>query len=165
MGKPIFDVADTEGQIRSMIERKLDVVEDGLAAALSRIGEECVSVARVKEQAMPKDFKDQTGNLRSSYGYAVVRDGETTDEGMTTPTVTAHKRADKGATGQRAGRAYLDSVRDKSPRKGLSLVVVAGMGYAKYVQAKGLDVLNSSELVMRDRLKSLAKVAKEGKRR
>lgn len=157
MAKPLYEVANSKAQIREMLERKVEAVEDGIADALSLVGEESVAIARVKAKALPKDFRDQTGNLRSSYGYAVVRDKETAGDGMVSPTVTTKKGSDGGATGQRAGRAYLDKLKRKAPRRGLMLVVVAGMRYAKYVQAKGYDVLNSAELKMQEGVSDIVK--------
>lgn len=157
MSKPLYEVTNPKAQILEMLERKLEAVEEDIADALSYVGEDAVAIARVKAKALPKDYRDHTGNLRSSYGYAVVRNRETTGDGMVSPTATSGKGSDGGATGQRAGKAYLDKLKRKAPRSGLMLVVVAGMRYAKYVQAKGYDVLNSAELKMQEGVNDIAK--------
>lgn len=160
----MYEVTTPEAQIREMLERKVEAVEDDIADALAYIGEDSVAEARVKSDALPKDFTDRTGNLRSSYGYAVLKDKEVTDDGMVSPTVTSNKGADGGATGRSAGEAYLDKVKRKAPHKGLALVVVAGMDYAGEVQARGYDVLNSAELRMRKGVDALAKSLRSKRR-
>ena len=46
--------------------------------------------------------------------------------------------------GKMEGKRLLMSIRAEE-QSGLALIVVAGMGYAKYVEAKALNVLNSAE--------------------
>jgi len=52
----------------------------------------------------------------------------------------------QGKDGSSKGAAYVKSLARKFPQ-GICLIVVAGMNYASYVSAKGLDVLDSSELL------------------
>lgn len=48
--------------------------------------------------------------------------------------------------GSKAGSDFLKSVIAENSR-GIVLIVVAGMNYAKYVEAIGLNVLDSSEIL------------------
>ena len=51
-------------------------------------------------------------------------------------------------------RKQFDTIKAKYP-KGLVLIVVAGMNYAAYVEAKGYNVLSSAELMAENILKQL----------
>ena len=103
---------------------------------LSFAGEQAVNEAR-----MAHTYRDQTGNLTSSIGYAVIVDGNPVEVGDFNPVLTADK-------GMETGREYAISLASEFPQ-GITLVVVAGMKYAKYVAAKGYNVLDSSELLAR----------------
>lgn len=49
----------------------VDRAEERIYKLLQRAGEEFVKIARKK-----KSYQDQTGNLRSSIGYVIVKDGD-----------------------------------------------------------------------------------------
>lgn len=105
---------------------------------LAYVGETCIQEARDNGR-----YKDQTGNLRSSIGYAVVYDGITVSE------VRQQLFSGAGGDGSRGadeGKKFLDTVKSKH-NKGLALILTAGMNYAVYVEAKGLNVLTSAELI------------------
>jgi hypothetical protein len=74
------------------------------------------------------DYLDQTGNLRSSIGYFIAKDGVII----------------KGQ-GTSESRSFASSI-IRQYNSGFSLIVVAGMEYAVYVEAKGYNVISSSEL-------------------
>ena len=100
---------------------------------LQMLGEMCVNHAR----SVPKEtgFEDQTGNLRSSIGYAVFVDG-----------VAVHSAYDEvkgGAVGAKAGADLSQKIGERT--HGVCLVVTAGMNYALYVEARGRDVIASAE--------------------
>lgn len=113
-----------------------DVQENAIQAAISvldYVGLECVKEARTMRK-----YTDQTGNLRSSTGYAVVYNGRIVKQsnfGKVKQTAT-----EGAATGKELIRQLASSYTD-----GLVLVLVAGMNYAVYVEAKGKNVLNSAE--------------------
>lgn len=85
-------------------------------------------------------FKDQTGNLRSSIGFILAKNGAVIDEGG-----FKQVNGPEGNTGEglRKGRAYAEELARSSGR-GYVLIVVAGMNYAGYVEAKGYNVLTES---------------------
>lgn len=102
---------------------------------LSAIGEACINIGRSTDS-----YTDQTGNLRNSIGYVVVCDGQVVEQAT-----THENRKQGGKDGTPAGEDFIKELVGKC-RKGIYLIVVAGMSYATYVSAKGNDVLDSAEL-------------------
>lgn len=88
-------------------------------------GERCISEARNNG-----NYANQTGNLRNSVGYRVILEG------------VIQKEAQINAL----NRKLTDDIALKYPT-GLVLIVVAGMNYAAYVEAKNYNVLSSAELM------------------
>ncbi|GAH74567.1 unnamed protein product, partial [marine sediment metagenome] len=94
---------------------------------LAMVGENFVNDAR-----NIKTYKDQTGNLRSSIGYIIARDGNIIQENI---------------EGKAEGRAQAKEIANEVLRennKGFVLIVVAGMEYAAAVESKGYDVITGS---------------------
>lgn len=88
------------------------------------------------------NYIDWSANLRSSIGYAVIVDGMPVTVSDFQP-VTG-KDGKLGTDGATDGRKFAVSLAGEFPT-GIVLVVVAGMKYAKYVTARGYDVLDSAE--------------------
>ncbi|MFJ1439294.1 hypothetical protein ACILPE_06110 [Capnocytophaga canimorsus] len=88
-------------------------------------GERCVAEARSNG-----NYKNQTGNLRNSVGYRVILNGI----------------VQKEANINSLNKKITDEISLKYPT-GLVLIVVAGMNYASYVEAKNYNVLSSAELM------------------
>ena len=113
-----------------------DVQENAIQSAISvldYVGLECVKEARTMRK-----YTDQTGNLRSSTGYAIVYNGRIVKQSnFEKVKQTAIEGAD---TGKKLIRQLASSYAD-----GLVLILVAGMDYAVYVEARGYNVLNSAE--------------------
>lgn len=105
---------------------------------LSYIGENVVNTARLSGE-----YLDQTGNLRSSIGYIISIDGEIIRQGE-------FNVVKDGKDGTKSGEALAQDLAKTS--KGITLIVVAGMHYAIYVSAKGLDVLDSAEIELEKQL-------------
>lgn len=78
-------------------------------------------------------YKDKTGNLRSSILFQTYKDGTLVDS------------FSSGGQGAEEGKKVADAEKDKSAKQIYS-VIVAGMHYASYVEAKGYDVLTGAEL-------------------
>lgn len=97
------------------------------------LGEKCVAHAR----SIPKEqgFEDQTGNLRSSIGYAVFVDGVAIH--------SFYEAVSGGTAGVKAGQELATKVGEQT--SGVCLVVTAGMNYALYVESRGRDVIASAE--------------------
>ena len=121
--------------IKQLKEETQKVIEE-VATELSKIGEEVVKGIVNGETS---SWNDQTGNLRSSVGYIVTKDGEVKDEGGF--------QSYAGATdGSSRGKEFARSLIYLYP-KGLALIIVAGMEYAAYVEAmENKTVLAQGEL-------------------
>ena len=117
----------TVGAVIEKIDNFQKQKEKDIFLSLSFIGEKSVNKARTTNT-----YEDQTGNLRSSIGYAVILNGDV-------------KKSD--ITGESDGATeawnYLDELRVKY-NKGFVLVIFAGMDYAAAVESKGYDVITNS---------------------
>ena len=124
--KPIRVVGD---YLTAEANAKLQVI----ANVFCYVGEQCIIEAR-----NGGDYTDQSGNLRSSIGYAVLLNGQV----IQSDCVDKIKNGDEGVS---EGQKYLQSRIKKASKKGIVLIVTAGMNYAEYVEAKYI-VLSSAEL-------------------
>lgn len=132
--KQITPMSEVEAYLDEQIER----IEQLIIYNLSYVGEQCLTEAR-----NTNSYKDQTGNLRSSIGYTIVKDGRVIRQ-------SDFAVVRKGSEGKSEGEQFARSLASKFP-EGIVLIVVAGMNYASYVSAKGYNVLDSAELLA-DRL-------------
>lgn len=129
--KPNF----TKDDVRKRFDAFLNEIEKKQIARLQRLGEMCLVEARTN-----KGYMMQTGALLSSTGYEVFVDG-----------VAIHSQFDAASgaesnaaeTGIKSGQSIAETIGKGT--KGIALVVVAGMNYAAYVEAKGYNVLSSAE--------------------
>lgn len=126
--------ANFTGDIDGTFKAFLLEIERQIIESLCRIGEEAVSMA--KTIPPERGFTDQTGNLRSSMGYVVLKDGK--------PLNINFEAVKGGNIGAQEGERLAVQV-GGSYTEGYTLVVVAGMKYAVYVESKGRDVLTSAE--------------------
>ena len=124
--------------IRSFIGKVVEEEKDGLVGRLASIGDRCVAAARTNGS-----YTDQTGNLRSSVGYVVTRDGVIVAS-------SAFDIVKDGVEGPAKGKSLAADLAAGYPQ-GYALILVAGMEYAVYVQDKGYDVIDSGVLIA-DRL-------------
>ena len=129
--KPNF----TKDDVRKRFDAFLIEIEKKQIARLQRLGEMCLVEARTN-----KGYMMQTGALLSSTGYEVFVDG-----------VAIHSQFDAASgaesnaaeTGIKSGQNIAETIGKGT--KGIALVVVAGMNYAAYVEARGYNVLSSAE--------------------
>lgn len=136
MTTPLQRIGD---QIKASAEAKLKVIVN----TFCYVGEQCIIEARDAG-----NYTDQTGNLRSSIGYAVIMDGRVVQR-------DCRDKVKQGEEGVSAGDKFLSDCIKKRRRKGIVLIVTAGMNYAEYVEAKGYNVLSSAELKAGPLVKSL----------
>lgn len=135
--------------IRKRFDTFLKEVEKMQVETLQELGEKCVTHAR--RLSPDEGFKDQTGNLRSSIGYAIYKDGVCVNSFYPVVSgVNDKKKNYSGDEGAKVGREFADQI--GAGTKGLILIVTAGMNYAVYVEAKGRDVLASSEILAKREL-------------
>ena len=121
----------------SFIVDILKIIQEEIVRSFSYLGEKCV--ARIRDRAGNDSWFDQTGNLRSSIGYAVVDHGRKCIE-------SAFSIIKNGGDGAKAGKELIDNLTSLYSNT-YALVVVAGMEYADYVEAmENKDVLASTEL-------------------
>jgi len=129
------------GNISATFDAFLSEVDRQLIETCYRVGEEAIIYARSDH---PNNWKDHTHNLRSSVGYGVFVDGKLHTKGgfkQEQPTeIQEGVQLDGAATGENLCRQIGEQT------TGITLVVVAGMSYAVYVESKGRDVLTTAEL-------------------
>lgn len=106
---------------------------------LAKVGE--VACAYARENG---SYTDRTGNLRHSIGYLVIQNGQVMVDGFGT------------TDPQQSARQYAYQVA-QAYKKNTVLIWVAGMSYAKYVEAKGFDVLQGSGDFIESKARTLAK--------
>lgn len=128
--------------VERYLKRKLELVEKAIVARLMELGERCVAEARSLNT-----YRDQSGNLRSSIGYVVVRNGSVVRvSGFEQVQPWAGYEGDARPQGSEQGMALANSLASSHRfSSGYALIVVAGMSYAAYVEAMGYDVLDSAE--------------------
>lgn len=117
------------------LNAEVEAVNSNIDDALRYAGLQCVTDARHVDT-----YTDQTGNLRHSIGYAIVDEGIVTEQSLET------------IEGNKASEAIEREARDL--RRFKALIVVAGMPYASFVEAKGYDVITGSSLKLLDNFKA-----------
>lgn len=122
---PTFGNGFIAAQVNAFEER----VEQAAIFLMQYLGEELVKYAKDKH-----NYTDRTGNLTNSIGYVVVRGKDIVFDGC------------KGsATGAEAALQVAMKMAESLTSR-VSLVIVAGMNYAAYVEAKGYNVILPAEL-------------------
>lgn len=124
------------------VRRRLEKAEERLIEGLVEIADVTCETASHSHK-----YQDQTGNLSSSIGYCILRDGEIIREG-------GFRIVKNGAEGAARGREYLHQLAQEH-KEGIVLLIVAGMEYAGYVEARGFDVLDSAEIHTRELIRQL----------
>lgn len=126
---------------------------------LSYIGEDLCNDARtVTKGHSSGGYDDQTGNLRSSIGYRIYKDGvKVKDGGFANVTTRNTKGKTVTGNGIKEAKAALDKygLAYEIPIQGWTLVIVAGMSYATYVESKGFNVLHLTKEKMRIEIEGL----------
>jgi hypothetical protein len=129
---PQFNKKDVD----KIIAEELVRVERIIIRNLQYVGENALAVARNSG-----DYTDQTGNLRSSIGYIVAKNGKIIKRGGFNPNQNSGTEGQEGASD---GENFaIETLKDFST--GYVLIVVAGMKYAEYVEKKDYDVLTFTE--------------------
>lgn len=112
-------------------------VEKAVIMRMQLIGERFVANARISG-----NYMDHTGNLRSSIGYVILKNGL---QLIGSDWVQVRQ----GKDGVKAGQDLLGEMAKKYPT-GLVLICVAGMEYAAAVESKGYDVITSSAFIAKE---------------
>ena len=115
------------------IEKFKAVSKVQMIMAMNYIGQEFIKKARDKS-AGGGNYDDQTGNLRSSIGYAIFDNGKEIN--------SIFEIADKDEKG--AGvKSAKKLAKEQVAKTGLCLIVTAGMNYAAAVESKNYTVLTA----------------------
>ncbi len=110
------------------LQKGYRTIENGIIKVFQFVGEEFVTDAR--NMTKPEGgFGDVTGNLRSSIGYFILKDG-----------VVINENLQGTAEGISSAKEILGSIPKGS---GYQLIGVAGMEYASAVESRGLNVITS----------------------
>ena len=131
----------SQENVNRKVDRFVVSIEQRIVWTLAMVGEAFVNAAREKTPA-EGSFNDQTGDLRSSIGWVVARDGN----------ILTAKFEGKTAEGRAQGHKIADEVL-RQYSKGFILIVVAGMEYAAAVESKGKDVITGSIPAAKELLK------------
>lgn len=124
--KPTFQ----NGAVAAKVQEFQKRLESATVFLLQYMGEELTRYAREQH-----NYTDQTGNLTNSIGYAVVRNGKIVNYGGEI------KSGDGAAEGLKMAQKMAANASSS-----FSLLIVAGMNYAAYVEAKGYNVILPAEL-------------------
>lgn len=137
-------------EINAAIQAEIERADMLTIRALSLLGEMCVIEA--KDRPQESSWYDQSGNLRSSIGYVIVRDGKIV-------TYSEFNQVKQGSDGVKEGKELAQELAKKYT-SGYALIVVAGMNYAELVEAmESKNVLASAELFARQEMpKMMAKL-------
>ena len=103
--------------------------ESKFIEAMAYIGDDFVNAAR-----SINTYENQSGALRSSIGYSVVKNGRT---------VSFNIEGDS-SEGKAEAANFVNLKIAEGEQTGIYLIVFAGMEYALYVEARGYDVLTGS---------------------
>jgi len=133
---PKFNMAG----IDTYLKGQQAVIEQAIINRLKFVGEKFIANARTNG-----NYKDHTGNLRSSIGYIIIKDG----------VQLAQSFPGIAGVGKSKGLQVAEDAALKFP-SGLVLICVAGMDYAAAVESKNYDVLTASSITAeQDLLKGL----------
>lgn len=122
----------SDKEVECWFDYYVDRAEERIYRLLQRAGEEFVKIARKKG-----NYQDRTGNLRSSIGYVIIKDGDILTENYEQSTSGTDKQ-----TGIREAKRLVSELVSVYS-DGWVLVGVAAMPYAVYVEAiDNLDVIS-----------------------
>lgn len=131
----------TKADIRKQMEAQMQNIEKAILSRLEYVGQEFVKMAREKT-ASTGGFNDITGNLRSSIGFVVLKDGRLVSENFE----IANSGSDK-TTGLKEAKRFANELKNDFAT-GYALIVVAGMDYAAAVENRHhKDVITGSSLI------------------
>lgn len=121
--KPLFSAKAIQDTMDAFLEK----TDDEIIATLYYMGEDFVTACKDSG-----NYHDRTGNLRSSIGCVVIKNGSIVEQ-------ISYGSNPEGVT---KGDEFAEELKMKYP-VGCFLVVYAGMHYAIYVETKGYSVISS----------------------
>lgn len=126
------------------MNKELELIEERQVERMKTLGEMCVKYARM----IPEDieFEDPNGDLRSSIGYKVFRNGVSVHSN--------YKVVGDGYEGAIMGAELAEKV-GSGNKRGVMIVVTFGLDYVYHVEYKGIDTSSSDEQMMNEDLPTL----------
>ena len=119
-----------DGLIAAQVQAFEKRLEQEAIFLMQYLGEELVKYAKAMH-----NYTDRTGNLTNSIGYAVAKGKD----------IVFYGGPQQSGAGNDAALQVAMKMIESLPNR-LSLVIVAGMNYAAYVEAKGYNVILPAEL-------------------
>ena len=124
-------------EVEAYLKAEAERIQMLTIRAIAYLGEQCVRLAR--DRAPELSWIDHTGNLRSSIGYIITHNGNIVQ-------YSDFQQVKQGSEGTKTGKDFATEIAKRFSSEYV-LVVVAGMNYAEYVEAKdNKDVLATPEL-------------------
>lgn len=136
----------TDEMVEDWYSRLTDRAEEKIIQLLSASGELFVRVARLYG-----NYKDKSGNLRSSIGYVIAKEGK-----IIVSNFEVSPNGTEKAKGLERGKQLAKEITKMYPG-GYVLIGVAGMDYAACVEAKGYDVVSRACIQCEDYLRRASK--------
>lgn len=130
--KPLFGSGAVVNPVMDFQKR----IETAFVFLLKSLGEKLVKYAKDNH-----NYQDQTGNLTNSIGYAIVRENNILYYGG------SDQPGDGADAMLKAAMDYANTLNSD-----ISLIIVAGMNYAAYVESKGYNVILPAELKAKSEL-------------
>lgn len=142
--------------IDDLFVKAAKIIFDRVQYNLNYLGLQCVK--RIRDRSGDESWYDQTGNLRSSIGYAIYSYGMKQIE-------SAFDSVLGGSEGSQKGKKMVEDLSSKYSDT-YALVVVAAMEYADYVESiDSKDVLASTEIYAKSQVnRYLEKAIKEAEK-
>lgn len=149
-----FGFDEIRKQVLAMQKQSEGQLDTKLVRWLQYIAEDVLNDARRKGSYM-----DRTGNLRSSIGCRIYRNGEPI-HAYEVELVGNPTEPDKRLSLSELQSTFDNAMNDYAAKyianiEGYSIVLVAGMNYASYVEAKGYNVLHESNILLQQRINEL----------
>ena len=128
----IFTAGHSDDDLERWMQEDMQEWFDEITESYKRAGKVFVDRLRAKTKS-DGGFGNITWNLRSSIGYLLLFDGEIVD--------TYFPKIKGGTEGEKTGLEYAQEIALLVNEGGLQLIIVAGMGYASFVEDNDIDVL------------------------
>lgn len=126
--------------IDDLFRRAAKILEERIKYNFNYLGLQCVT--KIRDRSGDDSWYDQTGNLRSSVGYAIYSYGQKQIESSFSSVLN-------GQQGSQKGREMVNELANEFSDT-YALVVLAAMEYAEFVEAmESKDVLASTEIFAR----------------
>lgn len=130
-------------KVPEILSQQLQQVEQAICFNFRVIGEGSVNHAR-KHGA----YQDQTSNLRNSIGYVIALNGRI---------IESEFKRSSGITNKAAYLANLKIQEMLAGDTGYTLLIIAGMNYARSVENRGKNVLTGTEQYLKAEVKAMMK--------